>query len=156
MLFLFSNEALSAQLLLQSLHIVFLAVITSIAIAVFMFAFGRQLTSLFISSDIPELAAEAKYIAYLYLRTLAVFLPILYLMYTFVSVLQGMGDTLSTFISGVIELVMRIIISAFVFWSGFKIGIFGGEFIAWIGATIYLIAHYQKKSKAYDKKENFI
>lgn len=127
---------------------IFLAVVTSIAIAAFMFVFGRQLTSLFISSDIPELVTEAKYIAYLYLRTLAIFLPILYLMYTFVSVLQGMGDTLSTFISGVIELIIRIIISAVVFRSGFKIGIFGGEFVAWIGATIYLIVHYRRKIKS--------
>ena len=128
---------------------IFLATVTSIAIALFMFLFGRQLTSLFISSDTPELVAEAKYIAYLYLRTLAVFLPILYMMYTFVSVLQGMGDTLSTFISGVIELIMRIIISAAVSWTGFKVGIFGGEFIAWTGATIYLFIHYYKKIRAY-------
>ena len=125
-----------------------LGFLTCIAIAVFMFAFGRQLSSLFISSDVPALVAEAKYIAYLYLRVLSVFLPFLYLMDTLVSVLQGMGDTVSTFISGVLELIVRIIISILVSWTGFKLGIFGGEFVAWMTASAYLVIHYRKKIKS--------
>ena len=123
----------------------FLATVTSVIIAASMFLSGRELTSLFISPEIPELVAEAKYISYFYLCTLSVFLPILYLLYVFLSALQGMGYTFSTFISGIIELAIRIIVSCIIGWTGFQIGIFGAEIFAWIGATTFLVLQYRKK-----------
>lgn len=127
---------------------VILALITSVIIALAMVLFGRQLTSLFISSDIAELASEAKYIAYSYLCTMAVFLPFLYLLYVFLSTLQGMGYTLSTLVSGIIELMIRVIVCIFVIKTGWKMGIFGAEVIAWIGAVIFLAAHFSRKIKS--------
>ena len=124
---------------------IILATSTSFMIAVLMFIWGRQLTSLFISSEIPELVAEAKYIAYFYLCTMSIFLPFLYLLYVFLSALQGMGYTFSTFISGIIELIIRIVVAGIIFWTGYKIGIFGAEIIAWIGATLFLAIHFKKK-----------
>lgn len=122
-----------------------LAVATSLVIAAVMFLFGRPITSLFISAEIPALAAEAKYIAYLYLRIMAAFLPILYLLYVYLSALQGMGYTGITLISGIIEFFMRLLIACIVGWSGYEMGIFCAEIIAWCGAAIYLMVHYYKK-----------
>lgn len=102
---------------------------------------------MFIFSEIPELVAEAKYIAYLYLCTMAAFLPFLYSLYVFLSALQGMGYTVSPIISGIIELIIRIVIAGVISWTGYKIGIFGGEIIAWIGATLFLAVHFHKKMK---------
>ena len=135
---------------------IFLATATSIVIAVLMFVFGRQLTSMFISSEIPELVAEAKYIAYLYLCVMSMFLPFLYLLYVFLSALQGMGYTVSTFISGIIELFIRIVIAGIVSLTGYKLGIFGGEIIAWIGATIFLALHFHRKIKILLQKKETV
>lgn len=122
-----------------------LAVATSILIAACMFLFGRPITSLFISAENPVLAAEAKEIAYLYLRIMAAFLPILYLLYVYLSALQGMGYTVITLISGIIEFFMRFIVACVVGKSGYEMGIFSAEIIAWIGAFLYLMYHYHKK-----------
>lgn len=124
-----------------------LAVATSLVISLAMFLFGRQLTSLFISPEIPALAAEAKHIAYLYLRVMATFLPILYLLYVYLSALQGMGYTVTTLISGFIEFFMRLLIACVIGWSGYEMGIFSAEIIAWFGAFLYLMIHYHKKIK---------
>ena len=43
-----------------------------------------------------------------YLAVLAVFLPILYLLNIYRSALQGLGDTITPFLSGMMELAMRL------------------------------------------------
>ena len=126
----------------------FLATITSVLIAVCMFLFGRELTSMFISPEIPELVAEAKYISYSYLCTLSVFLPVLYLLYIFLSALQGMGHTFITFVSGILELILRVTVSCIIVWTGYQTGIFGAEIAAWIGTSIFLFLHYREKINA--------
>ena len=125
----------------------FLATATAVIIALCMFLFGRQLTAIFISSEIPALVAEAKYIAYAYLCVLAVFLPVLYLLYVFLSALQGMGYTFTTFISGILELLLRVAVTSIVAYTGYQMGIFGAEISAWIGSAIFLFLHYVKKLK---------
>lgn len=122
-----------------------LAVSTSLVIAGCMIAFGRSITMLFISSDVPELVVEAGNIAYTYLCVMAAFLPVLYLLYVYLSALQGLGDTVKTMISGIVEFVLRAIISVTVGFIGFEMGIFGAEVTAWIGAAVYLMYHYRKK-----------
>lgn len=122
-----------------------LAVSTSLVIAGCMIAFGRSITMLFISSDVPELVVEAGNIAYIYLCVMAAFLPVLYLLYVYLSALQGLGDTVKTMISGIVEFVLRALISVTVGFMGFEMGIFGAEVTAWIGAAVYLMYHYHKK-----------
>lgn len=124
---------------------IFLAFATSLLIALAMFLFGRELTALFISSENPALAAEAKAVAYLFLRIMALFLPVLYLLYVYLSALQGMGYTIHTFLSSIIEFLLRISIAALVAQSGYAYGIFGAEVLAWLGAMLYLMLQYQKK-----------
>lgn len=126
-----------------------LALATSIIIAVLMFLFGRPLTSLFISSEVPALAAEAKQVAYTFLCVMASFLPVLYLLYVYLSALQGMGYTVHTLISSIIEFLLRVSIALVVGWSGYEYGIFGAEVMAWVGAMLYLAIHYYKKIKAF-------
>lgn len=126
-----------------------LALATSIVIALLMFLFGRPLTSLFISSESPALAAEAKQVAYSFLCVMAAFLPVLYLLYVYLSALQGMGHTVHTFISSIIEFLLRVCIAVLVGWSGYEYGIFGAEVMAWVGAMLYLLTQYYKKIKAF-------
>lgn len=122
----------------------FLAVGTSLVIAILMFLFGRNITMLFISADSAELVAAAGNTAYLYLCIMSSFLPILYLLYVFLSAIQGMGNTVVPMISGIVEFIMRVGISFVIGYTGYANGIFGAEVMAWIGATIYLYINYRR------------
>ena len=124
-----------------------LALATSLVIAVLMFLFGRQIAMLFISSENPAEAAAAGNIAYTYLCTMASFLPILYMLYLFMFALQGLGDTVTSMVSGFVELGLRITIAVAVAFTGYQMGILSAEPAAWLGCTLYLWYHYRKKSK---------
>lgn len=122
----------------------FLAVGTSLVIAILMFLFGRNITMLFISADSAELVTAAGNTAYLYLCVMSSFLPILYLLYVFLSAIQGMGNTVVPMISGIVEFIMRVGISLIIGYTGYANGIFGAEVMAWIGATVYLYINYRR------------
>lgn len=124
-----------------------LAVATSVVIAALMFLLGRQITMLFISTEDPAQAAEAGKVAYAYLCVMASGLPILYMLYLLLSALQGLGDTVKPMISGMIELVLRVVIAWIIAQTGYEMGIFSAEIAAWIGATVYLLYHYCKRMK---------
>lgn len=126
---------------------VLLGLLTSVALGAVMLLFGRPITMLFISRENPVLAIEAGNIAYWYLSAMSVSLPALYMLYVFQAGLQGMGHTLATFLSGMIELVLRVSLSFLVAYTGFQYGIFGAEVSAWWGAAIYLILTFWRKFK---------
>lgn len=116
-----------------------LALSTSLVIAAIMLIFGRPITMLFISREDMALAVDAGNIAYWYLSAMAVSLPILYLLYVYQSGLQGLGNTVMTMWSGILEFVLRVSLSFVVALTGFQYGIFGAEVSAWWGAAIFLI-----------------
>ena len=124
---------------------VWLSIGTSAIIAVIIIVFGYQITGLFISSDAGEMAATANTIAYHYLATISFFLPPLYLLHAFMAALQGMGDTVSPLYSGFVELFFRVSIAFVCGLIGFQYGLFGAEFMAWVGAAVYLIWQYKRK-----------
>ncbi len=121
---------------------VLLSLITSVVIAAVMFLLGRQITMLFISSEDPAMAVAAGNTAHLYLCTMSACLPILYLLYIYQSALQGMGDTVKSMVSGIIEFFLRVGGSVLIGTTGFRYGIFGAEVSAWIGAAVYLAISY--------------
>lgn len=124
-----------------------LGIITAAVIGGIMLIFGRPITMLFISRQDPVLALEAGNIAYWYLSAMSVSLPALYMLFVFQAGLQGMGHTLATFLSGIIELALRVSLSFLVAYTGFQYGIFGAEVSAWWGAGIYLILTFLQKYK---------
>ena len=71
-------------------------------------------------------------------------LPILYLLYVYLSALQGMGNTVGPLISGIIEFVIRVGISLWVGMSAMQNGIFTAEVAAWTGSMIYLVLTYRR------------
>ena len=119
-----------------------LALSTSLVIAAIMLIFGRPITMLFISKDDLALAVDAGNIAYWYLSAMAVSLPILYILYVYLSGLQGMGNTVIPMWSGILEFVVRVCLSVVVALTGFQYGIFGAEVAAWWAAAIFLMAGY--------------
>ena len=121
---------------------IILSVATSILIGLLMILFGRQITMLFISSESPKLLEAAGNTAYIYLFIMSICLPILYLLYVYLSALQGMGNTKVPLFSGMIEFVIRVGIAFAVGFTGYESGIFGAEVAAWTGSMVYLMANY--------------
>jgi len=116
-------------------------VITAAMIALFMFAFGRQIVSLFIDAGEAN-AAEAIDIAVEYLLLMSISLPVLYVLHVYRSTLQGMGDTLMPMVSGLAEFVMRtgsaLLLPGLIGYSG----VFWAEVLAWLGADLILVPGY--------------
>ena len=112
-----------------------LALLSSVVIATVMFLFGRQITMLFISREDLALALEAGNTAYYYLCCMSAALPVLYVLYVYMSALQGMGNTIAPMFSAVFELVIRIGVSIAVAHIGFREGIFIAEVGAWFGGA---------------------
>lgn len=127
---------------------VIISLITSVIIGAAMVVFGRQITMLFISSESPQLAAEACEVGYRYLCAMSVALPILYLLYAYRSALQGMGNTKIPLLSGVLELVVRVGAAFLLGLAGNKMGLLYIEPLAWVAATVLLCsAYYVSASK---------
>jgi len=112
-----------------------LALLSSVVIAAIMFLFGRPITMLFISREDMALAIEAGETAYRYLCCMSAALPILYILYVYMSALQGMGNTIAPMYSAVFELAIRIGVSLAVAYVGYRDGIFIAEVGAWIGGA---------------------
>jgi len=124
-----------------------LSILTSLVITLIAILFGRPITSLFISSDVPELAAEAGEIAYDYLFFISLFLSVLYLLHAYMAALQGIGDTLSPMYAGIIELLLRVAIALCVGWIGFEYGIFLTEVAAWTGGFLFVFFRYRQNMR---------
>lgn len=133
---------------------VIISLATSVVIAAVMILFGRSITMLFISSEIPELEAAAGNTAYRYLCIMSVALPVLYLLHAYRSALQGMGNTKIPLLSGVAEFVIRVGGSLFVGMKGWQSGIFFAEVGAWLGAAILLCAAYYYMAARLERREN--
>ena len=124
-----------------------LALATAVVIGALMILLGRPITMLFISGEDPLEVQQAGQIAYRYLCVMASCLPVLYMLYLLISVLQGLGDTVRPMISGIVELVLRSAVAGIVAYTGYKMGIFGAEVAAWIGSALYLWYHYRKRAR---------
>ena len=124
-----------------------LALATAVVIGALMILLGRPITMLFISGEDPLQAQQAGQIAYRYLCVMASCLPVLYMLYLLISVLQGLGDTVRPMISGLIELACRISVALLVAYLGYANGIFLAEITAWTGAVVYLVHHYRKRMR---------
>ncbi len=119
-----------------------LSITTSVIIAGIMILFGRQITMLFISSDVPELVEVAGNTAYHYLTVMSVCLPVLYLLHLYQAALRGMGNTVMPMLSGIIEFVVRVSVSLVVGRIGYAYGLFGAEVAAWTGAMLFMMVSY--------------
>ena len=112
-----------------------LALLSSVVIGAIMLIFGREITMLFISREDAALALEAGETAYRYLCLMSVSLPILYVLYVYMSALQGMGNTVAPMWSAAFELLIRLTVAFIVAQIGYRNGIFWAEVGAWYGGA---------------------
>jgi len=118
-----------------------ISVISCVIIASITIGFGKNFLSLFISGTPEEFETTLGY-AYRFLTDLSLFLPTLYLIHVLRCVLQGLGHTVITMISGLVELVIRIAVALTLpFIFGPEI-LFYAHILAWIGSDIVLIVGY--------------
>lgn len=127
-----------------------IALITSLAISICMLLLGKSILMWFLSGD-PSDVAAALQIAYHYLTIMSIFLPTLYLLYIIRSTLQGTGDTVMPFVSGIAEFIMRVGAALILPRFFGQEGIFYAEILAWMGADIILLLAYFYHVTAWQK-----
>lgn len=121
-----------------------LAVCVSVAIGLGVAVFGKPLLALFVSSGEAS-GPEVLNIAYQYLLHMCVCLPALYILYAYRSTLLGLGNTISSLVSGFIEFAMRVGIAVILPPLLGRYVLFYVEPAAWIGAAVYLIVCYYRQ-----------
>lgn len=115
-----------------------IAIITGAIVGIIMILCGRMVTAIFLTGS-EQNVQQANHFAYQFMCILSSFLPILYVLHVLRSVLQGVGNTFVPMISGIAELIARII---FVFIITGFIGssaVFWGEIGAWCASDLVLI-----------------
>ena len=119
-----------------------LSVVISIVITTLMILIGKNILMLFISADKQQTAVVLKY-AYDYLFVMAICLPVLYILYSYRSALQGMENTFIPMLSGIVELIIRVTVALILPKYIGEYGIYLAEVLAWFGAAIMLYISYR-------------
>lgn len=119
-----------------------MTVVVSFLIAGLLFLCGRGVLSWFVNAPDAKLVNDCLDVAQRYLNAMLVGLFVLYLLHAYRCALQGMGDTVTPMVSGVVELVMRVgavmILPMFIGeW-----GVYFAELCAWLGAMVLLVSAY--------------
>ena len=131
----------------------FISLITAALISGAMILFGRNITMLFIHSDIKALEQAAGNTAYRYLCVMSLALPIMYLLHIYRAALQGVSNTRIPLLSGVVEFVIRLGGSILVSLSVWQEGIFLAEVGAWVGAAVLLaVAYFRMESRLQERR----
>ena len=123
-----------------------IAVGLALAVALLVVMFGRSVLSLFIN-DAPALVEQVLTVGCRYLYVASSGLFMLYLLFVYRSTLQGLGDTVTPMVSGVIELVMRIGNALLLPLLIGEWGVYIAEISAWIGAAVFLIWGYYRRMR---------
>ena len=122
-----------------------LSVLLGVLVGGCMILFGKPLISLFLTDEDPVKVAQTLAVAYEYLVVMSAGLPMLYLLFTYRTTLQGIGDTFIPMLSGVVELAMRILCALVLPSLMGDMGVYLSEISAWIGAAILLMWGYYRR-----------
>lgn len=118
-----------------------IGIMTALGMSGIMVLFGKSILSCFITGEEAAVQATIQ-IGYQFLTILAVFFPLLYILYISRACIQGIGNTVLPMISSIAQLIMRmgcaLILPSFIG----KTGVFWGEIFAWIGADAILMCSY--------------
>lgn len=124
-----------------------ITLIFAVAASIILLLFGKQLTGLFVDGKEIEVFESAQ----IYLMIIAIFLPVLNMLFVYRNALQGVGRSFMPFMAGVFELIARTV-CAFTLPAiiGFT-GICLAGPMAWLAATIPLAFAYHIIIKQFDK-----
>lgn len=122
-----------------------LSVLLGVLVGGLMILFGRSILSLFVTDSDPVKVAETLEVGYQYLVVMSVGLFMLYLLFTYRTTLQGIGDTFIPMLSGGVELVMRILCAVVLPLFLGEWGVYLSEIAAWGGAAVLLMWGYYRR-----------
>lgn len=118
-----------------------LSALFAVCISVFCIIIGKNIIGLFLSNSENNFQTILA-LSYQYLKILCTGLFILFLVHLYRNALQSLGNTIGPVLSGITELVTRMIGAiAFPFLWG-QTGIFYCEVFAWIGTAVVLMFAY--------------
>jgi len=131
----------------------------SVQIAMFMAAligaaviiWGKTLLRLFIQDD-PAIVEQVLVYGYRYLIFMGVSLFALYLLFVFRSALQGLGDTVTSMFSGILELFMRSGCALLLPMFMGEWGIYMSGIISWLGAAVLLGLSYKRRINMFSRQ----
>lgn len=118
-----------------------IAIIVSLAIAAFLFIFGKPVLMMFISSD-SVTEAKVLNIAYRYLTTMCSFIILLYLLHVYRQSIMGLGNAFIPMLSGFGEFAFRILPALLLTRTLGSSVLFFAEPSAWFGADLVLVIPY--------------
>lgn len=116
-----------------------------------MLGLGEPILYLFLGNDgvanVNTIAVGKQFLDFL-----AMFFPLLYILYVLYAVVQGMGNTFMSMISSFAQLFMRIlcayVLTRYIGYYGF----FVGEVLAWVGSNSMLYVAYKIRMKEWKVK----
>ena len=114
---------------------------TAYLMSAVMMLFGRPILACFLTGDAASVEA-ALAIGFRFLCVLAVFFPLLYILYITRACVQGMGDGVFPLLSSGVQLIMRVCCALFLVKLIGESGVFYGEVLAWTGAVCLLAGRY--------------
>lgn len=114
-----------------------MGVITSAVMSIVMLTCGKLILGCFLSGE-EKVLAQTLEIGCAFLRILASFFWLLYLLYIVRACVQGMGNTLLPMCSSFLQLVMRVGCAFFLTKKIGQTGVFWGEVCAWFLADVFL------------------
>lgn len=114
-----------------------LGILTSGAMSFVMLTFGESILGCFLSGEEAVLTQTLE-IGCAFLKILAAFFWLLYLLYIVRACVQGMGNTLLPMCSSFLQLAMRVGCAFFLTRRIGQAGVFWGEVFAWLLADVFL------------------
>lgn len=114
-----------------------ICIITAMLMSGIMAGAGGKIAACFIAGS-AEASAETIKIASDFLMILAVFFPLLYILYSVRGCIQGLGNSALPMASSLIQLLMRVGSALFLTRMIGEYGVFWGEILAWAGADLLL------------------
>lgn len=114
-----------------------LGIVTSAVMSFVMLTFRKPILSCFLSGEEAVLAQTLE-IGSAFLKILAAFFWLLYLLYIVRACVQGMGNTLLPMCSSFLQLAMRVGCAFFLTKRIGQEGVFWGEVFAWFLADVFL------------------
>ena len=121
-----------------------IAVMMAVLIGGAVIAWGKPLLNLFIQDD-PAIVEQVLVYGYRFLVFMGASLFALYLLFVFRSALQGLGDTVTSMLSGVLELFMRSGCALLLPLFMGEWGVYTAGIISWYGAAILLAISCRKR-----------
>ena len=118
-----------------------LGIITAYVMSAVMVLFGKPIMQCFVTGT-ADTVGQMLSVGYEFLLILAIFFPLLYLLYIWRACIQGMGNTLIPMTSSMIQLVMRVLCAVLLTKVIGQSGVFWGEILAWLGADALLLLTY--------------